>query len=338
MKKIWLLAIVLCVVSILSCENVTTAKHHGELAEAPTNPIEGDIYFDTDDETTYIYTGERWISLTGKKGEDGKDGIGIIWKGELEDFPYNPELNWVYYHTINKKTYIYNGTEWQIFTQDGLDGKDGLNATITVDELPFDAENGSLYYLTTNKTLYLRVETYWKNISSGGFSGMGEPFAGDPWTNGDIYTDTLSGYVYRYSAGEWFSIGTIEYQSVGGIYLDYDYWQSIQYGNGVYDNYNNWLDLIASTYSSGESAALSGLKELGMLSWDYSFPYTTEIDYMKSAYVMDILSYEPTSYLYNVYIIETTSVPGWYIASWVSIWKAPSGSYYMVEKCWAYGV
>ncbi|MBR6199429.1 MAG: SUMF1/EgtB/PvdO family nonheme iron enzyme [Spirochaetales bacterium] len=57
----------------------------------------------------------------GRNGRNGKDGISIVWKGSLAAAPNNPETNWAYYNTADKKSYIYDGTEWQILAQDGQD-------------------------------------------------------------------------------------------------------------------------------------------------------------------------------------------------------------------------
>lgn len=55
----------------------------------------------------------------GRDGRDGKDGISVVWKGSLAAAPNNPETNWAYYNTADKKSYIFDGSAWQILAQDG---------------------------------------------------------------------------------------------------------------------------------------------------------------------------------------------------------------------------
>lgn len=45
--------------------------------------------------------------------------VAPIWKGSLSFAPSDPEKGWAYYDTTTGKSYIYDGTEWQIIMQDG---------------------------------------------------------------------------------------------------------------------------------------------------------------------------------------------------------------------------
>ena len=71
------------------------------------------------------------------KGEPGKDGLDIVWKGDSSIPPANPQKNWVYRDTDNGRVYIYNGTAWALMVADGndgidgTDGKDGMRVYIT---------------------------------------------------------------------------------------------------------------------------------------------------------------------------------------------------------------
>ncbi|WP_052299737.1 hypothetical protein [Treponema primitia] len=58
-------------------------------------------------------------------GPSGTNGVGITWKGSLASAPENPQTNWAYYNTTDKKSYIYADGAWTIFSQDGSDGVDG---------------------------------------------------------------------------------------------------------------------------------------------------------------------------------------------------------------------
>jgi hypothetical protein len=80
------------------------------------------------------------IALSLLKGEDGVNGISIIWKGDLSDPPENPELNWVYYDITQKKSFIHNGTSWDIMTQDGKDGTNEDARVGNLDDLEFKTD------------------------------------------------------------------------------------------------------------------------------------------------------------------------------------------------------
>ncbi|MBP5448571.1 MAG: InlB B-repeat-containing protein, partial [Spirochaetales bacterium] len=65
----------------------------------------------------------------GTNGTNGADGTSIVWKGSLESAPSNPQTCWAYYNTVDKKSYIYDGSDWSILVQDGADGQDGQDGT-----------------------------------------------------------------------------------------------------------------------------------------------------------------------------------------------------------------
>jgi hypothetical protein len=61
----------------------------------------------------------------GVDGQNGKDGVSIVWKGDLSAPPSSPKLNWVYRNTTDHTVQIYNGTSWELMVLDGSDGSDG---------------------------------------------------------------------------------------------------------------------------------------------------------------------------------------------------------------------
>jgi hypothetical protein len=66
-------------------------------------------------------------SVAGSALSDGSSGL--EWKGNLAAAPASPQKNWVYYNTTDKKSYIYDGTAWQVLAQDGADGVDGAEGS-----------------------------------------------------------------------------------------------------------------------------------------------------------------------------------------------------------------
>ena len=65
------------------------------------------------------------MSVDGVDGQNGNDGVSIVWKGELSYAPSSPQVNWVYKDTDDGKVYIYNGSGWELMVLDGSDGADG---------------------------------------------------------------------------------------------------------------------------------------------------------------------------------------------------------------------
>jgi len=63
--------------------------------------------------------------VDGAPGANGQDGISVVWKGSLAAAPESPLLNWGYYNTADKISYIWDGTAWQVIAKDGADGSGG---------------------------------------------------------------------------------------------------------------------------------------------------------------------------------------------------------------------
>lgn len=113
----------------------------GEFSSAPKNPQNGWAYKNITDKKSYVYQDQTWYQMTidGIDGQNGADGLSIVWKGDLTEAPANPQTNWVYRDTDNSKVYIYNGTAWELMVVDGTDGTDGANG-----------DNGWSVYITYN--------------------------------------------------------------------------------------------------------------------------------------------------------------------------------------------
>jgi hypothetical protein len=65
------------------------------------------------------------MSLSGSVIRDGSSGL--LWQGSLDAAPENPKVNWAYYDTTNKTSYIHDGTRWEILAISGQDGTNGTN-------------------------------------------------------------------------------------------------------------------------------------------------------------------------------------------------------------------
>jgi len=114
----------------------------GELPSAPVGAQINWAYFNTTLGNAYIYEGASWqlISQRGASGSDGNNGISILWQGERTSHPISPHLNWAYYNSNNKTSYIFDGTTWQILSKDGEVGPQG----------PIGPKGDSVYLVTFN--------------------------------------------------------------------------------------------------------------------------------------------------------------------------------------------
>jgi hypothetical protein len=54
------------------------------------------------------------------------DGVAINWLGSLSESPESPVLLAAYYNTTDKISYVYDGSSWQILSQDGAAGTAGI--------------------------------------------------------------------------------------------------------------------------------------------------------------------------------------------------------------------
>ena len=135
-------------------ENGTSIIWKGEFSSHPNSPENGWAYKNTTDKKSYVYQDGAWYQMTAD-GIDGNNGLSIVWKGDLETAPSNPQLNWCYRNTVDKKIYIYNGIAWELMVLDGNDGEpgakgdNGLSVFITYHDNAIDStpatptENGT---------------------------------------------------------------------------------------------------------------------------------------------------------------------------------------------------
>jgi hypothetical protein len=73
--------------------------------------------------------------VPGLQGNAGTDGISIQWLGTFGSNPASPSLNQAYYNSIDKKSYVYDGTSWQILSQDGQDAVSAVTGTGTIGKI-----------------------------------------------------------------------------------------------------------------------------------------------------------------------------------------------------------
>ena len=141
-----------------------------------SSPQALDAYFNTTDGCSYIYDGVSWI-LMARKGSDGATSSsesGITWLGSYSRSTEirNPKPLDAYYNTTDGCSYIYNGTEWQIFAKAGLNGSpiNWLGSYINSKQIS-NPKKLDAYFNTTENCAYIYNGYNWTLLINGPASG-----------------------------------------------------------------------------------------------------------------------------------------------------------------------
>ena len=78
----------------------------------------------------------------GLNGKDGANGAGLVWKGELESAPSNPEYMWAYYNKTDGCSYVWNGSKWDLLNGSRYTTFDVEMLPLTKKELPVRIVDG----------------------------------------------------------------------------------------------------------------------------------------------------------------------------------------------------
>ncbi len=105
-----------------------------------------DIRLNPDSTLTFIYSDATEQTIPQRIiAKDGLNGTGIDWKGKLDAPPAEPKTNWAYYDSLQKKSFIFDGADWQILSQDGTSSKDSslaaFNGNRPITGSVFNGEN-----------------------------------------------------------------------------------------------------------------------------------------------------------------------------------------------------
>ena len=196
--------------------NGISINWRGNFASDPLTPVLNDAYYNTSTtpKQSRIYNGTAWVVMTqdgaaGSNGTNGSNGASIIWKGDLASAPTSPVTNWAYYNTALFKSYVYNGSTWDIMTQDGSVGNTGSNGATGANgtsiiwkgsfaSAPTSPVTNWAYYNTADKKSYVYDNTNnWQIITQDGAAGTGLTNKGN-WSTGISY---ISGdYVFDRSS------------------------------------------------------------------------------------------------------------------------------------------
>ncbi|MBK9478505.1 MAG: hypothetical protein IPN99_06645 [Bacteroidetes bacterium] len=174
----------------------------GSLGSAPSSPILNDAFYDSLQNSSFIWDGNNWnvlskdgktgpigqTGLQGNTGPTGPPGLALSWKGSFGSPLLSPILNDAYYDTIQHKSYVWDGGTWQILAQDGNTGASGspgmqgntgppgsnglaLNWLGTLASAPPNPSTNSAYYNSTLKSSYVYNGNVWSILAKDGNTG-----------------------------------------------------------------------------------------------------------------------------------------------------------------------
>ena len=129
-------------------ENILWILQNFANASAPTQAVQGQLWYDTSDQLLKIYTGTTWTAAGGVLQSGSKPLVGA-----------NPGAFW--FDTTNKQLWVWTGTEWSLVGPLGSPaGTDPINPTLpgysgwTAARLSDGASTHQVWMLTLGTTLF----------------------------------------------------------------------------------------------------------------------------------------------------------------------------------------
>ena len=291
----------------------------GEHSSAPAEAVENWAYYNTTTGNAYIYDGRSWrlLAKDGVVGADGVNGVSIQWQGEMTNHPLSPQLNWAYYNSIEKMSFVFDGNQWQILAKDGKVGPEGPQGPKgdagedgtsilwqgELDAAPPGAKLNWAYFNKITGNAYIYDGTSWQLLAKSGVSivWQGEfpdedeliETKGEPLHNWAYYnsTDKCS---YIFDGTEWQILAKdglehappIEVIKRGGVVFTFD----DRFVDDWYDLHNlldntGWratffLDRF-HTYNSSQINKLQRMQEYGHEFGHHSSTHARATDYVR---------------------------------------------------------
>ena len=149
-------------------ETLTTNEilWQGSLDAAPTSPATGWAYYNSATESSYLWDGSAWRTLSQSKVTTTNQ---VTWKGELAAAPSSPVSGDMYYDTGSGVTLLYDGATWQSVASDGEAGA-SISWQGEYAAAPASPQLNWAYYDTVAKASYIWDGDSWEVLArdSGG--------------------------------------------------------------------------------------------------------------------------------------------------------------------------
>jgi len=165
------------------------------LSSAPASPVAGQVYYNTTDNKTHVWNGTAWEIISTPTLEETRaknnqiSGPIDFNKNEgqnlklhnLSSAPASPVAGQVYYNTADNKTYVWNGTAWELISTPTLEQVRAKNNQIS-GAIDFNLNEAlglimekrttdpvyntvaQLYFNTANHTLRFYDGSFWRQI------------------------------------------------------------------------------------------------------------------------------------------------------------------------------
>lgn len=146
----------------------------GIFDQHPDNLKINNAYRNSEDGNCYIFTGSKWelFSFGGIDGQNGINGINVVWQGRKTEHPDSPEINWAYLNTHENCSFIYTESGWEVLLQNGKPGFE-IKLIGSFDYFPLvsTASFGDVFYHKTYKNSYFHNGKKWGVFCQGGAEG-----------------------------------------------------------------------------------------------------------------------------------------------------------------------
>jgi len=172
-------------------------------ANAPDSPLEGALWFDTDDSKLYIRQGNAWVLAGGGGGSS-------VTVSDSE--PASPSVGNLWYESDTGKMFIYYDSFWVEVSGDtgpqGPAGPTGANISVSSNS-PASPTEGSLWFDSDTAQTFVYYDSQWVEIGASAMAATVSADAPVSPISGQIWLDSDTGGVYVYYSNVWIEVGAV---------------------------------------------------------------------------------------------------------------------------------
>jgi hypothetical protein len=147
---------------------------------APASPVAGQIWFESDTGSTFVYYDSHWIEI-------GASGMGAY---VADTAPTSPISGQIWFNSSNAGTYVYYDSQWIEIGASAM-------AAIVGDTAPTSPVTGQVWYNSSDGGTYVYYDSVWVEIGSAPFNS----FLGTINAKGDLLVGTADNAVTNLTAG-----------------------------------------------------------------------------------------------------------------------------------------